>query len=160
MNANEIKRIISRDKTLRNSFIGIYASDELNFKLNRKPACLIVNTDPSYLPGQHWICMYIDRNGRLDFFDSLGLSSFAAHFKKFLTSNSLRQFYNNNRLQSSDSYVCGVYCLYFLYFRSRGFSMSSILKRFNVLNFAANDIIVCKFLYHKFHYKHFVCCLK
>ena len=55
-------------------FLGIYPIDRLPKTLphrNRKGSCFIVNTDPSHLPGTHWLAVYVGCNlGEV--FDSYG----------------------------------------------------------------------------------------
>ena len=53
--------------------------------------------------------------------------------------------YNKKTLQSLDSDVCGMYCLFFLYFRCRGLKMESILQKFST-NRVQNDRFVVDFV--------------
>ena len=146
MNSKELEKIISKDSLLRRTFVGVFASDELDFVVQKRPACLIVNTDPSYMPGTHWIAIYIDARGNGHYFDSFGRDVFCDQFVKFLKMNVKRVYMNKSRLQSSDTFVCGIYCIYFLYHRVRGINQSEILKKFSMRNFIRNDKIVCEFL--------------
>ena len=36
------------------------------------PFAYIFNLDPSYKPGVHWVAVYIDKEGRPEYFDSFG----------------------------------------------------------------------------------------
>lgn len=158
MNTIELRKIIQCDQVLNKVFIGIFASNQLNHTVRKKPTAMIVNTDPTTRPGQHWVAMYFDTNGTVDYFDSYGLTLYVPEFIKFMNRNSIRINYNNVRLQSSESEVCGIYCLYFLYFRVRNFSMSNIVHRFNLSDFLHNDKMVCKFINKQFRFRHYVCC--
>ena len=82
-----------------------------------RPALFIVNSDPSNLPGSHWIVMYIDVKNAY-FFDPLGHhpNKYDRSFKEFLAHNSTSPFsynFNSNQLQHSESHSCGYYCTYF-----------------------------------------------
>ena len=65
MNTNEIDRFLRR--RLRD-FDGVFSVDNLP----ESPHLLVCNTDPSDRPGRHWIAIYVDNEGRGDFFDSFG----------------------------------------------------------------------------------------
>ena len=66
MNTYELERAIG-DYVKR--FDGVFASD----RLPTKPRLFVCNTDPSDMPGEHWIAIYVDDNGHYgEYFDSLG----------------------------------------------------------------------------------------
>ena len=60
MNNFDIEQKIITDPVSRSILGGVLASDEL-------PHRYIVNTDPSNMPGQHWIVIYIGEN--VDYFN-------------------------------------------------------------------------------------------
>ena len=35
------------------------------------PSSFVINLDPSYRPGSHWVAVYFDKNGVAEYFDSL-----------------------------------------------------------------------------------------
>lgn len=157
MNSLEIEKIIRKDIVLSKTFLGIFASDQLNFKITKRPCSMIVNTDPSSLPGTHWIAIYFDNHGDVKYFDSYGRKPFLKQFDVFLKLNARKKDTNPLRLQSDDSYVCGMYCIYFLYLCVRHRSMKQILNKFTSKNVVYNDRIVCKFMYDRFRVRHAVC---
>jgi len=53
-------------------FCGVFPSDKLPQQPLAKPSALVVNTDPSSKPGQHWVAFYFDVDNTGDFFDSFG----------------------------------------------------------------------------------------
>ena len=53
-------------------FKGVFPCDQLPYDANL-PINIIANTDPANLPGEHWICISIKKNGRGQYFDSFGL---------------------------------------------------------------------------------------
>jgi len=153
MNSLELKQIINKDKLLSKTFIGIFAADELNFQVYKKPSCLIVNTDPATEPGEHWIAIYFDARGNMEYFDSFGRQP-TADFVAFMKENGNKIRVHSQRLQSDDTYVCGMYCVYFLFYRVR--NVNTMFAKFgkNLLN---NDRLICRFMYSHFHVNHKVC---
>lgn len=157
MNSVELVKIIQKDSILSKCFAGVYAADQINFKISKRPCSMIINTDPSTLPGTHWIAVYFDLYGDAYYFDSFGRRPFSEQCNRFLKMNAQNVRINTLRLQSSDSYVCGMYCIYFLYFCVRHKSFRQILNRFTMKNYLSNDRIVCRFMYIKFRVRHMIC---
>jgi hypothetical protein len=62
MNTIEINRIIKNNPLLNKYYCGIYPSDLLP-ENPVKPCCFVVNTDPSNLPGKHWIVIHLCKMG-------------------------------------------------------------------------------------------------
>ena len=60
MNSDEIDRFL---RTRVRDFDGVFSIDNLP----DNPHLLVCNTDPSDRPGQHWIAIYVDEDGRGDF---------------------------------------------------------------------------------------------
>ena len=66
MNTYQIDRVI-RQYVRR--FDGVFACD----RLPTKPRLMVCNTDQSDMPGEHWIAIYVDDDGRYgEYFDPLG----------------------------------------------------------------------------------------
>ena len=64
--------ILSGDKFTKLSFRGVYANDEMKWmKSVSYPSSFVINLDPSYKPGSHWVAVYFDKNGVGEYFDSL-----------------------------------------------------------------------------------------
>ena len=150
MNTLQLRRILSRDKFVKESFLDVYSSDNLPVEITKHPACFVANLDSSSGPGTHWVVFYLPAPGQLEFFDSYGntpayyvgpISNFQSKFNYMN--------YNPLRLQSNSTAVCGQYCVYYLYFRCRGKTLMNILSSFVTKNIC-ND----KLVYH-FVWKHF-----
>ena len=56
----------------------------------RRPALFIINTDPNFQCGLHWITVYLPKSGLHEFIDPLGSppSSYSPRLVRFLRSNS------------------------------------------------------------------------
>lgn len=129
LSSEDIYNFIMRDDLMLRALGGIYPLDKLPSIIHPSNFCFI-NSDPAFLPGRHWICVFFPDNAHPEFFDSLG------RYPSFY-SNSIPSFmggeysYNSIRLQPPNSSTCGLYCLYFIYFRVRGNSYIDILKGFS-----------------------------
>jgi hypothetical protein len=64
--------ILSRDPYAQKTFCGVFACNHLPRIVKVVPASFIVNTDPSYKSGAHWLAVYFDENRTVEFFDSYG----------------------------------------------------------------------------------------
>lgn len=130
MNTAEIIKLLSNNNTTKNCFRGVYPIDTLPNRVYKKPASFVVNTDPSYLPGTHWVAVFFPVRGHAEFFDSFGRPPFDKRFKKFLSNNSTKYIYNRVKLQDNYSLMCGKYCCVYLSDRCSGNSMKSFVNRF------------------------------
>jgi len=116
----------------------VLARDHLqSVNLSKLPLALIVNCSDSNTSGSHWISFYVflkDSRIVAEYFDSYNnpLSNYKIN-PPFYVKNS-----NSKVLQSSSSVVCGLYSLFFLYWKSRGRSIKSIESRFSS-NLEGND---------------------
>ena len=68
---------------------------------------------------------YFPSREKAEFFDSYGHPPEHYGFKLYEI-----ETWNNRKLQSSWSQVCGQYCIFYLYHKSRGYSMSKIVNLF------------------------------
>ena len=117
------------------NFLGVIFDDSLNQIDPRFNGFVIVNLDHSHGPGTHWIALGIFKD-TIEFFDPLGCDFlnwpnlpigllhhlFKASFAKTVV--------RINRLQSSKSAVCGLYCIFYVIHR-RYFSLQTILDYFD-----------------------------
>lgn len=128
---------------------GVLPCDFLkNFKVQSYPCIIVVNTDRSYQPGEHWCLFFIEHKGdAVEFYDSygLGIRAFAREFYDFARKNARGIYCNNIQLQNESSTVCGDYCLYFAYRRLQGKTPCEIYDEFSVSDLKDNDAKVRKF---------------
>lgn len=138
----DIYNFIIKDDLMLKAFGGIYPSDKLP-RIGYSGKCCFINSDPSFLPGRHWMCVFFPENTYPEFFDSLGRcpSYYSNRIARFIGKEYL---YNSIRLQAHNSSTCGLYCLYFFYFRVRGISYVDILKSFSS-DLEHNDSVVIDF---------------
>ena len=75
--------------------------------------------------------MYFNKHGKGEYFDSYGLAPSVNGFTALMERNSKEWVYNNKTLQSLFSATCGHYCVHFVLYRCRGYSMRDIVSRFS-----------------------------
>ena len=111
MNSVDIERFLRH--RVKN-FDGVFSVDTLP----SMPRLLVCNTDPSYMPGRHWICVYV-KDGRGEYFDSFGRRPNSV-FERYLNRHCSSWIFNDRHLQSVASKFYGHYCIYFCLLRDRG----------------------------------------
>lgn len=153
MNTKSLKCAINCDRILTEHVIGVFPADHLPEHVKNTPCGFIVNTDPSFLPGKHWVAFFVSSAYHGEFFDSYGHEPlfYNQYFMDFFTRNNLRLTYNNTRLQSEFSNVCGQYSLLFLLYRTRQLSQVNFLESFSD-NFSINDEYVSEYIQELFPY--------
>ena len=145
MNSLQIEQLVLNDELSSKLFGGVIAADQMKRVENNDGKLYVINSDPSSEPGQHWMVL---NNSSVDnyisFFDSLGNSpkKYGTYFKSFLELNNYK--YNSRRLQG-ESRTCAHFCLYYIFYTVRGYTMQSIVNSFT-LDIGCNDIIVLNFV--------------
>ena len=145
MKSHQINEILSKDVFVGPVFLGVFPRDKL---IQFGDGALVVNTDPSTKPGEHWIAVFV-KNGSAEYFDSYGSDT-----PKWLKRNWKNVTWTSNPipLQSPLSAVCGQYCIYYLLHRVRGNDMNSLL-----LNFTSdvdfNDRMVYDFIAERYDFE-------
>ena len=146
MNTNEISEYLNRDLICRKIFYGVYPANNIP-KLRSLPALIVCNTDTSSWLGEHWIVLYVDKNYKGEYFDSMGRFP-TKWFKVFLDVNCIRWIWNEKQLQSVISKFCGHYCIFYCLYRCRGVDVRKLAKMFpkdTSLNDSIVHNFVCKF---------------
>ena len=95
-------------------FSGVFPLNRLPIKLQKKPAKLIKNLDANYLPGSHWLAIYLSKNGSAFYFDPFGNPP-PDEIATFLDRNAKKGWlYNADKIQANNSIYCGFYRIVFL----------------------------------------------
>ena len=94
-------------------------------------AQLVVNTDPADKPGQHWVAIYITREGVGEYFDSYGRPPNLPQIQQVFQKNVNDVIYNTRHLQGTFSTVCGQYVIFFLLHRCRELRIDKIITFFS-----------------------------
>ena len=148
METHQLEKAMRNDPILSGwRHTGVLAADELS--LIKRPGAYIVNTDPSHLPGQHWIALYISANGSIEVFDSLGYHPNHYPFLKTYLEGKLFT-YNDKRWQQSGTSTCGQFCLFYLYHKCRGWTLSHMIDFYRNSDLNENERLVVSFVGHYF----------
>lgn len=149
MNNHQLNSLLSH--LLGDVFGGVWACDQLS-QLPRhltRPLYFIVNTHPSHMPGEHWLALTLEKNGKSTFFDSYGfqpnLGFYPPSIFSFLKERSSKIMYHDQQLQHILSIVCGQHCVFYLCHRACGFSMSEVLSLYDD-DVLKNDVMVSNFV--------------
>ena len=141
MNTSQLECCIKCDEILTARVIGIFALDRIpNVPIHYG---LIVNTDKSTTPGQHWYAIF-DGHGHVEFFDSYGRppEENSVHILKWIRETAKTWNFNQKQLQSNYSTVCGLHCLLYLRFKCLGGTMEEFTSLFDNSDFFVNDSFV------------------
>ena len=127
MNTAQIEACIRQDPYMKAVCLGCFASDQLPAGGLQLPFGLVVNTDPSNKPGEHWVSCWVGSDGRGEYFDSYGGQARPV-LRRFLDKNAPNGLAPvlSHPVQGLLSTVCGQHCIYFLYKKSRGSDYSEI----------------------------------
>ena len=150
MNAGQISKILRIDPYTSKSFCGVFAADQVPVnEIISVPYSMVINSDPSGQPGQHWMAVYVNSTRNGVFFDSYGRKPCQNIFIKFLKINCGNDWvYNDTVLQNPFLSTCGQFCVYFLVFMSRGSNLGDIVASFQ--GFIDNDQAVVDFVNENF----------
>lgn len=109
---------------------------------------MVFNVDPSDLPGQHWLVLYSPAEDPsvecLDSYGTLDVSRYAVPEVQAIVRQT--EPVDLPRLQSNSTYVCGHYCLAYLYARTHGKTPQRFVAAFSPTEHKANDRTVCRFV--------------
>ena len=153
MNSRQLRWILSGDKFTKLSFRGVYAVDEMkSIKTVSYPSSFVINLDPSYKPGSHWVSWYCDKNGVGEYF--ISFACYPPHeVVHFLRSHAKGRQYNHMQVQELYTTTCGQFAVFYIYQKSQGLTLEVILcKYFSTHNKLRNDLLVRDFV--KLHYHH------
>ena len=140
MDTYQIHSILKQE--LGDTFLGVFARDQIPTRLPPKFA-MVVNTHPAHKPGEHWVAIYVDRD-QGEYFDSYGLPP-PLDLEKLLDKSCTHYSFNPHQLQDYFSFVCGEYCIYYLYHRYHGQSLKTICDNLRKEG-DRNDCIVSDFV--------------
>ena len=130
MNTDQINKILRQNVLTAETFLGCAPSDKIPIT-DLYPYAVVVNTDDSSRPGEHWVALYVPSEDTVEYFDSYGdepnenLSHYIGLFPDVKRSE--------ESLQSLFSKVCGQYCIYFVIQRCLGRSFDDIVAHLREL---------------------------
>ena len=152
MNSREIFSILNEDRHVKNlNFLGVLPCDKIPKSALYNPCCAVVNTKPHDHKGEHWVSFLKLSNKRAVYFDSFGYPPFnLQEVGKVLDTVNVWS-YNDKKLQTFYSTVCGQYCIFFLTHISRGYTLEHIIELLNDSGDTfANDAFIFNYIKNKY----------
>jgi len=137
MNTQDINQLLHG----QTGFLGTFPRDRLPTVIKRRPSGIIVNTDTSNEPGEHWVAIYLCRDGCAEYFDSFGLPPLHKEIIAFLNDHNEGWDYNRVTLQDVSSDTCGIYAALYILKRLNGYSKHEFLSLFTK-RVRVNDLAV------------------
>jgi len=143
MYANQICEILSQDPLTKKHFSGVFPCNaSLQPESKKKTRIIIVNTSPLHHKGEHWVTFFKNKNEAI-FFDSIArkLENYGpCIYEAFMTFSAGCKHVNfsSKRLQSANSNVCGIYCIYVARELCKGKAINTIEMKFSD-NLKLND---------------------
>lgn len=154
MDSKTIYTVLQNDERVTRdlNFLGVFPLDMIPVTaLLQYPCCLVVNTKPKDNPGEHWVCIVKTEENRGIYFDSFGYPPSNLPEIGLVLDSCDEWTYNESRLQSVISTVCGQYCIFFLTHFARGYSMDHITSLINDAGDQfANDALVFNYIRNKY----------
>ena len=147
MDSQTLSTYMVQDKWIRERFRGVYPIDLIPKNLPIR-SVIIVNQDASNQKRSHWVVIHYTSDAIVEYFDSVGKQP-KVEVHNLLVSQDMMYMYNNNRLQSYNTYTCGLFCLYYSYYSCRDINFSNILNCFSD-NLVDNEILVSRFFVDRF----------
>jgi len=145
MNGSVINHILSTNTHTNKWYNGFSSPDIPLPNIKKYPSLVILNTDTTDGPGEHWCVLIIYNRNKSEFFDSYGQSPSFYHFDKPIFEQVNNIQFNNVRVQGSYP-TCGHHCLFFSILRAAGHSMKNILLNKYSNHLLNNDQLVYNFI--------------
>ena len=115
------------------------------------PSVYVINLDPNYKPGLHWISVYFMSKQKAEYFDSFGRPP-PREIKDLLCIYAESWNYNHVPVQKLYSTTCGQFVVFYIHQGCSGLTLESILRKyFKPHAKIMNDVLVRDFV--KMHYQ-------
>lgn len=146
--------VLQSDQNVKNiNFLGVFPINLIPIAaVKDSECCMVINTKPHTHPGEHWVAIVKTADRKGIYFDSYGNPPFNMEEIGLVLDTCDDWTYNETRLQSSYSAVCGQYCIFFLTHIARGYNLKHIVHIINEGDSCANDALI--FNYIKETYEH------
>lgn len=150
MFASQITAIVTNNPKTRKHFQGVFSCDKIPDMKKTKIFYMIVNTTSSETFGEHWTLYFKRNTSNMIYVDSLAKNPkeygqcFEKAYEKLTKNCNVHKL--ENPLQSDSSSLCGVYCIFFVFYLSLGISINTIQKKFFNKVRLQNDKKLCCWL--------------
>ena len=109
MNSSQIEKLLAAD----DKFLGCFPHDMLPPFPKQFPRSLIINTDDSSKPGDHWVGLVLIKD-KCFYFDSYGLPILQKNIVNFLKNRYRTATVNDVCIQDTFSNLCGKFTIAFV----------------------------------------------
>ena len=108
----------------------VCCDDQLPARVQNRAQSFVVNTDSCDREGAHWVAFHFPIEGPAEFFDSFGRAPETYHpwIRSMLIANGPQYKFNTVRVQPEDGDTCGLYCVHFIKYRYRNFTVEDIVN--------------------------------
>lgn len=145
MQTSDFAPYFNKESVLAKHFLGVFSFDQIPAKIPKK-TFLVLNLDPSYLKGSHWIAVTRLVANEIEIFDSLAkdITNLLPAFRHLKT---LDIVHNTDPVQSPHSKLCGKFVVTFLIERmlNQDFEMKELINTIFSNDLQFNDTIVTEF---------------
>ena len=141
MDTFQLINLLKKDKYSKKYFCGVLPLDKIPLRKINKTCAFIINTQKSHLPGEHWLAIFLPKRGKIEYFDSFGRKPHHKEIKEFINVNRRRLKTNWKFLQNDNTLTCGKYCIFYIFMRSRKYSLERIINFFGE-NKEDNELII------------------
>lgn len=148
MDSEELQTLCLNIAELKEHFLGVFPCDQVPQETRRyhTPKFCIVNLDPSYKDGSHWVTLIFRPQKRNIYFDSYGFSP-PQNKQRILNALDKHYVWNKVQLQHPLSTACGQWCIFFCCAFFSGNSLSRIKKHFSKeSDLLKNDFAINEFV--------------
>lgn len=148
LSTHQITRVLQSRRETKPLYRGTFACNAIPPPPDPfTPWQCVVNTDPSWLPGQHWILFGSDSPGILNIFDSYGFDIMNFYNNSYIRAFIRNYFsmYEENQVQfqQQTSSVCGHYCIFVAVRRGQlGYYPENFRPLFPAVSAVENDAFV------------------
>jgi len=129
MNTEQLLCAIRENPCLSEVTRNVYSVDTLPKRVVIYPSAYVCNTDPSHLPGTHWVTFWFRSPVRAEFYDSFGKkpNHYSVRFEAFLKNNATSYTYNDESVQKRDADTCGYHVLFYLLMKCRNVNLETMI---------------------------------
>ena len=138
MDTNQLNHLL---KDYKDCYVGAFPRDHLPKKsISKRPFALIMNTDVSNNPGEHWVALFVNKDNIAEYFDSFGRIPLFKEITEFMSLNKINKIiHNKKQVQNAMSSTCGIFSVLYIKLRCGGLSFEEFVKYFSE-NTIRNDI--------------------
>ena len=150
MNTEQLQCAIKENRCLNSHVKGVYSPDTLPLRVTTYPSAYICNTDPSHLPGRHWVVFWFRNWTQAEFYDSLGYAPnhYDDRFSRFLKDNATSFRYNDVPLQAKYATTCGDHVLFYVLMKCKHMRLQDIVRLLKSV--PSTDRYVYRYVRHHF----------